>query len=393
MTNPQIRDRQTSTRAGVYTRQPAGFDAFVPADFPPLDIELSLALIRLLSEADRELGRLAGAAQILPNPDLFVFMYVRREAVLSSQIEGTQASLNDFLEYEALQRQGERRIDILEVSNYIAALRYGLDRVQTLPLSLRLIREIHLQLMQGVRGGEPVRTPGEFRRSQNWVGGASPATARYVPPPVQEMHEALDQFERFLHAENTFPQLIRIGLAHAHFETIHPFLDGNGRIGRLLVIFMLCHAGALDEPLLYLSIFFKENQLEYYDRLQAVRDAGDWSGWLAFFLQGVAQVASQATETARAIVHLREKVQEDVSAALGARSANALRLLDFLFQSPYITVKLVEAELGMSQPGANALVGKLVKLGVLLETTGKRRNRVFSFPRYLALFKERDHRA
>jgi cell filamentation protein, protein adenylyltransferase len=224
----------SSTRAGRYVRQPEGFDAFVPAPYPPSDIQLDNRMLELLSRADRELGRLVGAAQILPNPDLFLLMYVRREAVLSSQIEGTQASLMDILEYEAARTASERRVDVHEVSNYVAALRQGLRRVKELPLSLRLIKEIHERLMRSVRGGEPTKTPGEFRRSQNWVGGASPATARYVPPPVYEMGQALDAFEKALHAQGGYPLLVRVGLAHAQFETIHPFQDGNGRIGRLL---------------------------------------------------------------------------------------------------------------------------------------------------------------
>jgi len=382
----------TSTRAGMYVRQPGGFDAFVPSDFPPRDLELTPRLVGLLSRADHELGKLVGTAQILPDPDLFVLMYVRREAVLSSQIEGTQASLADFLAYEALHHHGERPVDVHEISNYINALRYGFERVETLPVSLRLIREIHAQLMHGVRGGEPARTPGEFRRSQNWVGGGSPATARYVPPPVVAMQGALDQFERFLHAPNDLPLLIKIGLVHAQFETIHPFLDGNGRIGRLLVTFILCHQGVLSEPLLYLSIFFKENRAEYYDRLQAVRDRGDWEGWLAFFLRGVAQVARQATETAQRIVNMRERLRNLISQKLRRGAPNALRLLDYMFQSPYLTVKLVQRDLGLSQPGANALVGRMETLGILRETTGRRRNRVYAFSEYLSLFEERDQR-
>ncbi len=391
MTTPRIRRRQTTTRAGIYKDQ-LGFEAFVPAPFPPNDIEISTRLLDLLSKADQELGKLVGTAQILPNPDLFVFMYVRREAVLSSQIEGTQASLNDFLEYEALEQRAERRVDVQEVSNYIKALRYGLERINTLPLSLRLIREIHEKLMTGVRGGEPQRTPGEFRRSQNWVGGASPTAARYVPPPVAEMLEALTSFEIFLHSNPELPVLIKVGLAHAQFETIHPFLDGNGRIGRLLVTFMLCHERILSEPLLYLSIYFKENRSEYYDRLQDVRDHGNWEEWLAFFLDGVAQVAKQATETAQRIVALQQRLRQNLSEKLGGRANNALRLLEFLFQSPYVTVKLVQQNIKVSQPTANTLVSKFEELNILREVTGHQRNRIFAFGEYLSLFEEADRR-
>ena len=391
MTAPHRRTR-TPARAGRYVSQPGGYDAFHPAPYPPTDLTLDRRLLDLLSAADHELGRLVGASEILPNPDLFVRMYVRREAVLSSQIEGTQASLMDVLEYEVMRARGEQRVDVREVSNYVAALRYGLRRVSSLPLSLRLLREIHARLMRNVRGGEPAKTPGEFRRSQNWVGGPSPATARYVPPPVDEMNRALDQFERALHERPPYPLLINLGLAHAQFETIHPFLDGNGRIGRLLVTFLLCEYGVLKEPLLYLSIFFKEHRQDYYERLQAVRDDGDWEGWLAFFLEGVAKVANEATETARKIVRLREELRNALPPQLGRRAGNGLALLDQLFLHPVVAVKTVETLLHLSQPAALALVDALVDVGVLREASGRRRNRIFEFRHYLALFAERGRR-
>jgi len=246
--------------------------------------------------------------------------------------------------------------------------------------------------MRDVRGGEPAKTPGEFRRSQNWVGGPSPATARYVPPPVAEMNRALDQFERALHERPPYPLLINLGLSHAQFETIHPFLDGNGRIGRLLVTFLLCEYGVLKEPLLYLSIFFKEHRQDYYERLQAIRDQGDWEGWLSFFLEGVATVAQEATDTARKIVRLREELRNDLPPQLGRRSGNGLALLDKLFLHPVITVKTVERLLELSQPAALALVDALVGAGVLREATGRRRNRIFHFREYLTLFAERGRR-
>ena len=380
-------------RAGRYVSQPAGHVAFVPESYPPTDLALSATMLGLLSKADLEVGRLVGASEILPNPDLFVRMYVRREAVLSSQIEGTQASLMDVLEYEAMRASGERRIDIQEISNYVSALRYGLRRVSSLPLSLRLIREIHARLMRNVRGGDRTKTPGEFRRSQNWVGGPSPTTARYVPPPVSELSRVLDDFERSLHDQAPYPILITVGLAHAQFETIHPFQDGNGRMGRLLVTFLLCQYGILHEPLLYLSIFFKQHREEYYNRLQAVRDDGDWEGWLAFFLEGVATVAKEATDTARNIVRLRERLRDAIPAQLGRRSGNGLRLLDQLFVHPVVSVKVVEKMLGLSQPAALALVNAFQKTGIMREVTGLRRNRIFEFREYLKLFEERDQRA
>ena len=384
----------TSTRAGHYVRQAEGYQAFYPAPYPPADLRLEPLLLALLSQADMELGRLVGASEILPNPDLFVRMYVRREAVLSSQIEGTQASLMDILEYEAMRARSERTIDVQEVSNYVSALRYGLRRTAALPLSLRLIREIHARLMRGgVRGGEPPKTPGEFRHSQNWVGGPSPATARYVPPPVSEMREALDRFEKALHDGAPVPVLVKVGLAHAQFETIHPFLDGNGRMGRLLITFLLCAYKVLGEPLLYLSIFFKQHRQEYYDRLQAIRDHGDWEGWLSFFLEGVATVAREATDTARHVVQLRERLRGELPTRLGRRSGNGLRLLDALFRQPLVAVKSVEKLLGLSQPAALALVDAMTGAGVLEEVTGLRRNRIFEFREYLKLFTERERRS
>ena len=346
----------------------------------------------LLERANLELGKLVGSTSILPNPDLFVRMYVRREAVLSSQIEGTQASLMDLLEWEALKVRSERKVDITEISNYIGALRFGLRRVRSLPLSLRLIREIHEHLMRNARGGEATKTPGLFRKSQNWVGGPSPATARYVPPPVPAMHAALDEFEKALHATPTYPLLISVGLAHAQFETIHPFLDGNGRMGRLLITFLLCEYGMLTEPLLYLSVFFKEHRDEYYRRLQAVRDDGDWEGWLSFFLEGVATVASEATQTAREIVSLRETLREHVSETFGRGTGSGHRLLDALFRFPVLSVKTVEKLAELSQPAAAALVATMQSRGILREVTGRRRNRIFEFTQYLALFGERARR-
>lgn len=383
---------QTSTRVGSYVRQSAGYDAFVPGPFPPLDLKLDVKLMKLHGRATHELGRLVGSGEILPDVDLFVFMYVRREAVLSSQIEGTEASLVDLLEYEAEMDKGERRIDVQEITNYIEALRYGLQRAATLPLSLRLIREIHKRLMTGVRGGEPSKTPGEFRRSQNWVGGASPQTARYVPPPVPEMKQALHEFEAFLHADSDLPGLVRVGLAHAQFETIHPFLDGNGRVGRLLISFLLSHEGLLRKPLLYLSIFFKRHRQEYYDRLQAVRDSGDWEGWLAFFLDGVATVSEEATRTARRIVQLREKKRTTINRELGRRAGNGQRLLNELFRQPYVNVKMVERITGLSQPAANSLTNAMAEIGILHEVTGRQTYRVFVFGEYMELFVERDRR-
>jgi len=371
-----------STRAGRYISQPQGYKAFVPNPLPPEPpLSVDAMLLRLLSQADCALGRLDGAGAILPNPDFFVSMYVRQEAVLSSQIEGTQSTLEDVLEYEAGARGTDSPRDLAEVVNYVKAMNHGLERLQELPLSLRLIREIHGRLLEGVRGGE--HTPGEFRRSQNWIGpaGCTLSNAAYVPPAVHDMHPALDNLEKFLHDES-LPILVQAGIAHAQFETIHPFLDGNGRVGRLLIAFLLCWRGVLHRPLLYLSLYLKAHRQEYYDRLNAVRVDGDWEGWLRFFLAGVAEVADGATRTARAILDLREEHRRLVA----AKTSSAQALLDMLFTSPIVTTQTVRQKLGCGHDTANRLVGDFVEWGLLRETTGKQRNRRFRYAPYLALF-------
>src|SRR5579871_498984 len=381
--------RQSSARAGRYIKQPTGYRAFIPNPLPPEPpIALDEEMWNLLSKADLAVGRLDGSTETLPNPDLFVFMYVRREAVLSSQIEGTQASLIDVLEFEAQAAEPGHPEDVAEVVNYVAAMNHGLERLEKLPISLRLIREIHEKLMQGVRGAE--RNPGEFRNSQNWVGppGSTLANARYVPPPPHEMRQALDNFEKFLHQEQPMPSLIKVGIAHSQFETIHPFLDGNGRVGRLLITFLLCEKEILKRPLLYLSHFFKLNRAEYYDRLQAVRDRGDWEGWLKFFLQGVAQVAEEATVNARRIVKMREEHREVILNRLGRASGKALQLLERLYFRPIVSVPTIMEVTGLSFANANGLARQLEIIDLLRETTGRKRNRRFSYGPYLDLFTE-----
>ncbi len=339
--------------------------------------------------ADRALARLDGAASTLPNPDLFLFMYVRREALLSSQIEGTQASMLDVLEFEAELGQAEREVSAAEVFNYIEALNHGLRRLRSLPVCLRLVREIHARLMKGARGGEPRKSPGEYRRTQNWIGGSTPTNARFVPPPPGEMAQALHMWERYLHDRGSLPDLVQIALLHAQFETIHPFLDGNGRAGRLLIPFLLAERGILHRPLLYLSIFFKRHRSAYYDRLQAIRDRGEWEAWLEFFMDGVAEVATEATETARKILALRERDRQRLS-ALGRRSGRAHELLDFLFRQPVVNIRLVQTRLSLSQPAASTLVSEMARIGILKEETGFRRNRRFSYRSYLKFFREID---
>jgi Fic family protein len=376
-------------RAGRYVTQPTGYSAFIPASLPPEPpIEIAGRLGKLLSDADRALGRLDGSIQTIPDPDLFVYMYVRREAVLSSQIEGTQSSIQDVLAAEANIYAPDRPRDVAEVVNYVRAMNQGLDRLQTLPVSVRLIREIHAELVQGVRGSH--LTPREFRRSQNWIGaaGVGIADASFVPPPPSVVPEALADLERFLHAQDDMPLLIKIGIAHAQFETIHPFLDGNGRVGRLLITFLLCERNVLSRPILYLSIYFKRHRQEYYNRLQAVRDRGDWEGWIEFFLQGVEDVSNQAVETARAIQRLREEHRTLITEKLGRVAANGHRVLETLYTRPYISVAEVRDLIGTSAPPANQLVNRLVDLGILKEVTGQKRHRRFSYDAYIQLFED-----
>ena len=374
------------SRAGQFVKQIGGYRAFIPAPLPPSPpLAYSTELIRLLSDADQRLARLDGVTSTLPNPDLFVSMYVRQEAVLSSQIEGTQSTLEDVLQFEIDPSGKELPRDVGEVVNYVAAMNHGLQRLPHLPLSLRLIREIHGVLLQGTRGGE--KTPGEFRKSQNWIGpaGCTLTTASFVPPPVSVMTESLGNLESFLH-DPTLPVLIQCGLAHAQFETIHPFLDGNGRVGRLLITFLLCSQSVLQRPLLYLSYFLKQNRLEYYDRLTAIRQHGDWEGWLRFFLRGVGEVSQEATDSARRILALREEHLRLIRDHDKINSTYGLHLLDHLYEQPITTVRLVEGRLGSSYATANKVVNQFVDLGLLREMTGFERNRRFAYDPYLALF-------
>jgi Fic family protein len=373
-------------RAGTWIKQGSGYRAFIPAPLPPEPpIAMDEEMVRLLSSADRCLGRLDGVASVLPNPNLFVAMYVRQEAVLSSQIEGTQSTLEDVIQFQ-LGADGDRLPqDVEEVVNYVHAMNHGLRRLPDLPLSLRLIREIHAELLAGVRGSH--RSPGEFRTSQNWIGpaGCTLQNASFVPPPVPDMADALGNLERFLHERDTLPVLIQAGIAHAQFETIHPFLDGNGRVGRLLITFLLCERDVLQRPLLYLSHYLKAHRAEYYDRLMAIRNEGNWEGWLKFFLRGVYEVSTSATETARRILGLRESHRQLVVARLG-NTPHAPRLLDFLYEQPIVNVRTVERHLGCTYATANKLVEQFTQLGILREVTGGRRNRLYRYAEYLSLF-------
>jgi Fic family protein len=379
--------KSTSTRAGRYVQQPTGYRAFIPAPLPPNPpLVIDESLQTLLSLADRALGRLDGSIQTLPHSDLFVFMYVRKEAVLSSQIEGTQSTLINLLEAEAKIFSPNRPADVSEVINYVEAMNYGLNRLADLPVSIRLIREIHERLVKGVRGAH--REPGELRHSQNWIGpaGCTLHDATFVPPPDEEVPKALSDLELFLHRETSIPILIKVGLAHAQFETIHPFLDGNGRMGRLFVTFLLCEGGILQKPVLYLSHYFKQHRQEYYDRLQAVRDFGNWEEWLTFFLRGVTEVAGEATATARRIVELRENHRCLITDVFGRVAASGLKVLEALYSKPIIGVKEVRTLTGMSFPSASDLVKRFVDIGLLTEVTGQARNRRFSYTTYIAIF-------
>jgi len=374
-------------RAGRYVAQPGGYRAFQPAPLPPSPaIRLDGELQALLSRADRALGRLDGSIQTLPHPDLFVAMYVRKEAVLSSQIEGTQSSLQDVLAAEARVLSADRPGDVDEVFNYVGAMNYGLARLASLPVSVRLIREIHERLLAGFRGQQ--RSPGELRTSQNWIGpgGCTLAEATFVPPPPHDVPRLLGELERFLHDESPLPLLVRIGLAHAQFETIHPLLDGNGRAGRLLITFLLCEKQVLLKPVLYLSHFFKRHRQPYYEHLQAVRDQGAWEQWLVFFLTGVVEISQQATETARRVLSLREHHRQLITDAFGRAAGNGHRVLEHLYQHPIIAVTEVRDMIGTSYPAANNLVTQFVTHGVLHEMTGQKRNRRFVYRDYVELF-------
>jgi Fic family protein len=368
-----------SMRAGRLIQQIEGYRAFIPAPLPPdPSLNFDAEMIGLLSKADRALGRLDGITSILPNPDLFVAMFVRKEAVLSSQIEGTQSTLDDVLQFELNEEGVDLPKDIGEVVNYVNAMNYGLGRLNDLPLCLKLIKEIHDRLLRGVRGGE--KTPGDFRRTQNWIGpsGCTLKTANFVPPPVHEMLSALDNLERFLHDADSFPVLVHCALAHAQFETIHPFIDGNGRIGRLLITFLLCQREILHRPLLYLSSYLKAHRAEYYDRLMAIRLSGDWEGWIKFFLRGVFQVSQAAAVTARKILELREQHRQKVKVQP--------LLLDYLFEQPLVSIQMVQDRLGCAFPTATKYVEQLAEEGLLRETTGYQRNRRYRFDPYLVLF-------
>ena len=361
--------------------------AFVPALLPPAPA-LDLAALQVpLEKASLAVGRLDTLSVLLPDARLFLYTYIRKEAVLSSQIEGTQSSLSDFLLFELEELPGAPLDDVIEVSNYVAALEHGLRRMrEDFPLCNRLMREVHAELLARGRGSD--KAPGEFRRSQNWIGGRRPGTARFVPPPASAVPGCMSDLERFLHVQDPgLPALLRAGLAHVQFETIHPFLDGNGRIGRLLITFMLCNDGALREPLLYLSLYFKQHRESYYALLNVVRQDGDWEAWLEFFLEGVAQTAEGAVLTAQRLMALfdedREKIQQT-----GRAAGSAWRIHQVLQARPIASLQELVRRTELSFPAVSAGMKVLEQLGIARELTGKKRNRRFGYDTYLAILGE-----
>lgn len=380
---------QQNQRLGTYLETSVTGEkvrAFVPPPLPPLPPISFQNLLTRFSSAERALGRLDGISILLPSPDLFLYMYVRKEAVLSSQIEGTQSTLSDLLQFETQAQAGEPIDDIREVSNYVDAMMFGLERLKELPLSLRLIREMHARLLQSGRGEQ--MTPGEFRRTQNWVGGTRPGNALYVPPPVSQLGECLSALEHFFHeTESQLPPLIKAGLLHVQFESLHPFLDGNGRIGRLLVTLYLCVNQVQRQPLLYLSLFLKTRRSDYYRLLQEVRETGAWESWLEFFLDGVAETANQAFDAATRIVQLFKHDREQISSA-GARASSGLRVHELLQRHPFATSNDLSAKTGLTAPTVNAALADLQRLKIVEEVTGRQRGRVYSYREYLAILNE-----
>jgi len=359
--------------------------AFVPYPLPPRDPPLNLdgAFAAPLMRAEQALARLEVAGEMVPSLDWFIYAFVRKEAVISSQIEGTQATLIDLLEYDAEQTTKVAGDDVHEVCNYLDAIKYARGQMKNargLPLSIRLLNEAHRRLMRGVRGAN--KQPGEIRRSQNWIGGTRPGNAVFVPPPPEELAGLLAELEKYLHTESGLPSLVRIGLAHVQFETVHPYLDGNGRIGRLLITLLLEHWKLLSAPLLYLSLFFKRHRAEYYRLLGEVRRSGDWESWIAFFLEGVATIADEAVTAAREVFKLVNDDRQRLVAAPGA-SIMAIRLMDRLPVHPVVTIPTVVKILKTTKPTAGKAVQLLEKLGVLTETTGKQRDRTFAYASYL----------
>ena len=363
-----------SPNVGQVIRAKPGYWAFVPAPLPP-NLNWSSPLVLALSEAERDLSKLATMAGAFPFPRLLIQPFVRREATLSSRIEGTRSSLVDLYTYESGQMSFIEPGDAHEVFNYVRALDFGMERLKSLPVSLRLIREVHAKLTEDVRGGN--LTPGKFRRSQNWIGpaGSTLANATYVPPPADEMAAALDGLEKFIHADSEIPRMARAAMIHYQFEAIHPFLDGNGRIGRLLIILLFSEWGLLSQPLLNLSAYFELHRQEYYERLLSVSQRGEWEAWMLFFLNGVSVQARNSVTRVEKLQELRVKYQEIVTAERNVKRME--QVLDFLFTRPIFTARQMESALGIPFAAAQRYVEKLVRAGILREVTGYAKNRIF----------------
>jgi len=379
-----------NSRLGSYVLKTLGgesFRAYVPPRLPPEPPLALQSLLPLLEQANQALGRLDGLASILPDPSLFIYLYVRKEAVLSSQIEGTQSSFSDLILFESAEAPTVPLEDVQDVSNYVRAMNHGLRRLrEDFPMSLRLIREIHKILLSKGRGSE--KRPGEFRETQNWIGGTRPGNAAFVPPPPEQLMECMGALEEFLHRkQEELPLLVKTALVHVQFEIIHPFLDGNGRLGRLLITFLLCVAGAIREPILYLSLYFKTNRQKYYELLDRVRTHGDWETWIEFFLTGVKETAEQAADTSRKILTLIEKDRRKIE-ALGRPAASALRVHLHLQRKPILTIPATAEQLSLSAPTVAKALQHMVKLGMVRETTGKQRHRLFTYHRYLEILNQ-----
>lgn len=378
-------------RSGFYADQSGGYKAFIPSPLPPIPpVEITGELQELLYKATQSLGRLDGSIHTLPDADMFVAMYMLKEAVLSNRIEGTQSSLHDVLASEAqILPLHSSRQDIEEVTRYIEAMNYGINCLQNAPVSIQLVREIHKRLLREVRGAQ-IR-PGEIRKVQNWIGpeDCSVFEAIFVPPPPELVEEKLLELEQFIQSDSNLPLLIKIGLIHAQFETIHPFVDGNGRAGRLLVTLLLCEQKALLKPVLYLSYFLNQNRSEYYEKLQSIRDASTWEKWLCFFLRGVAEVSEQATNTARNILTLRNEHQVLLAKHLGRIAGNGHIVLNHLYANPIISVNDVKELLGTTRQAAHNLVARMVDCGILQEYTNRTRNRKFIYHQYVELFESK----
>jgi len=361
--------------------------AFIPPALPPVPMVQMDKLYGPLERANRALGRLDGIASILPDTPLFLYMYIRKEALLSSQIEGTQSSLSDLLLFENEEAPGVPINDVVEVSNYVAAMNHGLERIRGgFPISLRLMREIHEVLL--ARGRGATKQPGEFRHSQNWIGGTRPGNAQFVPPPPESVLDLMSDLEAFIHADTpAVPTLVKAGLVHVQFETIHPFLDGNGRLGRLLITLLLCDKGILKEPILYLSLYFKTHRRYYYDLLQRVREDGDWEAWIEFFLDGITETSLQAADAARQILSLFEDDRAKIE-TLGRPATSALRVHQLLQQKPIIAIPDAARETGMSSPTVAKSIQHLRDLGLLREITGKQRGRMFVYSDYLGILSQ-----